>query len=92
MFMYLYHNLHKILQDDLFGIRGCHELGRSLISKILKISGDQSCMGNLLVHICHSTQMVCAGCLLKKMGKVVIRTEEMVEVEVVGGMVEAAIW
>lgn len=91
MFMYLYHKLHKILQDDLFGgIRVHHELGRSLISKILKTSRDQSYVGNPLVHICLSTQIVCAGHLLMKR-EVAVRMEETVEVEVVGRMVEVSV-
>lgn len=47
-------------------------------------------MGNPLVHICLSTQIVCAGHLLMKR-EVAVRMEETVEVEVVGRMVEVSV-
>lgn len=92
MFMYLYRNLHKTLQDDLFGgIRGHQELEKSWTSKALKTSQGQSHVSKLLVHFCLSIQMICAGCLLAER-EVVVMTAEMVEVEVVGGMADVAIW
>lgn len=92
MLMYLYHSLLKTLQDDLFeGIRGHQELKRYLILKTLKTSQDQSHVSSLLVHLCFSTQMVCAGCLPTKRGLVVM-TVATVEGEVAGGTVAVAIW
>lgn len=92
MFMCLYHNLLKTLQDDPFGgIREHQKLQRYLISKTLKTSQDHSHVSSLLDHLCLSTQIVYAGFLLTKMGMVVMMVK-MVEGEVVSGMVEVEIW